>query len=857
MINDHSSKLNEITRLVNKVPDQAEMVLEKHNIPILLDSIFHELQAISASSTRQFIIEHGIVRSLYFGSRLARHESIQDAHKDTFKWVLRLRHRSRSSSDPPSTIISWLKSGSGIYWVSGKPGSGKSTFMKFVADHPETQIMLDKWAISGEPTEYVRQNGCITACFYFWSAGTHLQKSTEGLLRSLLFEILSRDPDLIPIVFPELWASSKMNRTVRVRSQRNLGMQHDDELHRDWTIKDLSAALRLLSTAPTCSSRRFCFFIDGLDEYHGDHRELANMLLIMSTNRNIKLCVSSRPWNVFEDTLGQDASQKLYIHELTEGDIRNYTISTLHNDRNWVREVNREPRYNAMIKKITDKAHGVFLWVFLVVRSLQEGLSNGDSLFTLDRRIQDMPEELGPFFRHMLSSVPSIYHVQMALYFLFTLNSPFTIMLMHFSFIDDYFENESLPFDIPQASIYNRNDIDQRFEQAKRRLNARCKGLLEVHASKDRNEELHLVSQKVTFLHRTVRDFLQTDEMWHFLKELVGEIQVNRVIFGSLVALFKSLPLLCPNPNKFELLSLSQALYFARGAEKEAERTTIQLLDELRYDATGKPSNGKWDYTQKFYYNVVSNGLCKYVYYLIDRSIYDWDPMEIALRCAFSNDLESPDMYDMVAMLLDFTPALSDKQWTVSIRGISQIEWDKVDIDIAERYKRILSLILPYVKDMKGWGVILPGFFSDYIYIRSRSVANARAQMIGELLTYEANPNDPHDGETCWTSLCSYLRNTCPEGSNRGDNIHLEFVSDITELLLKAGADTSCDGSLTIDEVQSRFPTSLAKPICDLLREKAADVHQPETLEPPETSISFNSKYFGFLLGAFRKHPST
>ena len=38
-----------------------------------------------------------------------------------------------------------------------------------------------------------------------------------------------------------------------------------------------------------------CFFIDGLDEYDGDHVELIRLLQDFSQPNNIKICASNRP----------------------------------------------------------------------------------------------------------------------------------------------------------------------------------------------------------------------------------------------------------------------------------------------------------------------------------------------------------------------------------------------------------------------------------------------------------------------------------------------------------------------------------------------------------------------------------
>jgi hypothetical protein len=44
------------------------------------------------------------------------------------------------------SFISWLSSGEGIFHISGKLGSGKSTLMKFLCEHKHTKVELQKWA---------------------------------------------------------------------------------------------------------------------------------------------------------------------------------------------------------------------------------------------------------------------------------------------------------------------------------------------------------------------------------------------------------------------------------------------------------------------------------------------------------------------------------------------------------------------------------------------------------------------------------------------------------------------------------------------------------------------------------------
>ncbi|KAI0436768.1 hypothetical protein F4803DRAFT_571976 [Xylaria telfairii] len=154
-----------------------------------------------------------IVASLNYASRPTRHDSVPQAHKNTFQWAFDLR------------ISKWFGSGSGTFWVSGKPGLGKSTFMKFIARHSWTKHLLTRWAGSADTL--------AVAVHFFWVAGTPIQKSWQGLLQSLFFDVCYKHPSVVPL--------------------------------------------------------KMCFFTDGLDEYDNNYAELCKVLCDMANPPHIKM----------------------------------------------------------------------------------------------------------------------------------------------------------------------------------------------------------------------------------------------------------------------------------------------------------------------------------------------------------------------------------------------------------------------------------------------------------------------------------------------------------------------------------------------------------------------------------------
>ena len=65
-----------------------------------------------------------VLDSLSFPSMGARQAQIKDAYDDTFKWIF---DEKLDATRPFPSFVQWLRYESKIYWLSGKPGSGKST----------------------------------------------------------------------------------------------------------------------------------------------------------------------------------------------------------------------------------------------------------------------------------------------------------------------------------------------------------------------------------------------------------------------------------------------------------------------------------------------------------------------------------------------------------------------------------------------------------------------------------------------------------------------------------------------------------------------------------------------------------
>jgi polynucleotide 5'-kinase involved in rRNA processing len=88
-----------------------------------------------------------------------RVDTVEKAHKATYGWIFGdAPNAERDSNELPvalfdetarktvDTFVDWLSSGTGVYHIAGKLGSGKSTLTKYLAAHDQVRKELQKWA---------------------------------------------------------------------------------------------------------------------------------------------------------------------------------------------------------------------------------------------------------------------------------------------------------------------------------------------------------------------------------------------------------------------------------------------------------------------------------------------------------------------------------------------------------------------------------------------------------------------------------------------------------------------------------------------------------------------------------------
>jgi hypothetical protein len=222
-----------------------------------------------------------------------------------------------------------------------------------------------------------------------------MQKSHQGLLRALLFQVLGKHPDLIPVVFPERWKKSYLGCL-------DLGEQIAPD---SWSLRELTTAFTTL-VRQNALPIKLCFLIDEFDEFDGEADELCGLFKELGCSDNSKFCVSSRPWMEFQDSFRKCAS--LRLQDLTFKDIETYVNDKFR--RHFERlEAQSADVDSSLVAEIVKRANGVFLWVQIVVKLLLKGLSNRDSIPQLWKRLDSLPRELELLYDHLFSQIEPVY----------------------------------------------------------------------------------------------------------------------------------------------------------------------------------------------------------------------------------------------------------------------------------------------------------------------------------------------------------------------------------------------------------------------------------------------------------------
>jgi ankyrin repeat protein len=442
------------TRITKKEEDGAYSLLGIFGVSMA--PIYGEQQAAAFRRLRKEIREitqdqgsssdggkrQALMDSLRFDQIDARYATIKNAHAKTCKWLLR-KSEHTEWLDPTR-----LSSHHGFLWIKGKPGTGKSTLMKFAF---------------GQASKSRKSN--VVIAFFFNARGETLEKTIIGMYRSLLLQLLEKIPTL----------QCNFGSLSLVPSSISADYQ--------WTRHSLEDQLQ--QAVLSLGDMPVICFIDALDEC--EQWQVRSMIsffenlgeLAVSSGRSFRVCLSSRHYP--EVTIRRGISLVLEGQEGHTQDISNYLESAL--------RIGSNAPAQKIRKDLQEKSSGVFMWIVLVVDILNEEYDGG-RMHALERRLEQIPADLHALFQDILTRDSND-------------KEELILCLQWVLFAKQPLQPEQLYLAIlagtePDA-LATQHHQEVTFETIRKFLLRSSKGLTEITKTKNK---------KVQFIHESVRDFL-------------------------------------------------------------------------------------------------------------------------------------------------------------------------------------------------------------------------------------------------------------------------------------------------------------------------------------------------------------
>ena len=254
-------------------------------------------------------------------------------------------------------------------------------------------------------------------------------------------------------------------------------------------------------------------------------------------SQDIKVCLSSRPEQIFENEFG--AAARLRLQDLTREDIHTFVSDEILSEMRSSLHIREDERWMMImgIDTLVDKADGVFLWVSLAIKDQIRGLRNHDNEKQLRERLLILPDKVEDTYARMLGQIDKPYRKEASQSLQLILRNQH-VTLLHFIL------KGCRDLDI---LLTGHNDLTERrvIEMSRlirKRIVSTCAGMLEVYEHEDhymtindepQEDEILNLEERffVSWIHRTALNFMNTSAQGRaFLK-----VNANAEIFPGLL----------------------------------------------------------------------------------------------------------------------------------------------------------------------------------------------------------------------------------------------------------------------------------------------------------------------------------
>ncbi|KAH7176285.1 hypothetical protein EDB81DRAFT_897484 [Dactylonectria macrodidyma] len=384
------------------------------------------------------------LKSLAFLEINSRSNDIDTAAKGTCEWLL--RHQ---------TYTSWASCERGLLWIKGNPGSGKSTLLRYVLKY------VTSMPSTGE--------GALILSFFFHGRGSELQKTPLGLFRSLLYQLGQVSDGLSDLV------ATFQKRCDTIGKPGENWQWHPRELQHLFE----SSLLKVLGTRPVW------LLVDALDESGEENavnlaEEFKFLLqrLPSSGLKQFRICFTCRHYPI----LDLDGVFEVCVEKENRKDISIFVQDKLSSFRE--RTSSRIPEL------ITNRANGVFMWAWLVVKQVLGLERKGAGWKEIETVILLVPQELDALYRELIRNMGSD-SIKLVQWICFALR-PLSLDELRWAMLVDA--------DCPHRSLFEcrtAGDYPSDDDGMKRRVQTLSRGLAEITSD----------AKVIQFIHQSVKDF--------------------------------------------------------------------------------------------------------------------------------------------------------------------------------------------------------------------------------------------------------------------------------------------------------------------------------------------------------------
>ncbi|KAH9166814.1 hypothetical protein EDB89DRAFT_1815089, partial [Lactarius sanguifluus] len=376
-------------------------------------------------------------------------------HKGTATWFFR-----------GSIFMEWKsKVTTSLLWVHGKPGSGKSILCSAVI-----QDIMALW-----------EAGLVSMAYFYFDFKDTDKQNLHNLLPSLLTQLSTRSDSCCDVL-------------------SRIYIAHDDGARKPST-NTLVACLKEMLALP--GQGPIYIILDALDECPNTsgippaRRQVLDLIkdLVGLQLANLHICITSRPENDIRSTLEPLTFHPVSIHEQSgqKKDIEDYIRSVVYAGSDTAMRRWRDKDKELVIETLTDKADGMFRWVFCQLEVLQHCFPQ-----SIRRTLNELPRSLDETYERVLKEIGMANrdHAHRLLQCLTAAARPLRV--------EELAEILALDFDEAEGAIPKLKE-DWRWEDRQRAVLSTCSSLITQVNDGD--------SQVVQFSHFSVKEFLTSDRL--------------------------------------------------------------------------------------------------------------------------------------------------------------------------------------------------------------------------------------------------------------------------------------------------------------------------------------------------------